>query len=35
MEDGESLELRYFFLNNLPFTLEDRAKIILQRYFKC
>lgn len=35
MEDGESLELKYFFLNNLPFPLEDRAKIILQKYFKC
>lgn len=35
MEDGESLELSYFSLDNLPFTLEDRAKIILQSYFKC
>ncbi|MGM0878972.1 MAG: NUDIX hydrolase [Bacillota bacterium] len=33
MEDGESLDLRYFSLNNLPFPLEDRAKIILERYF--
>ncbi|MGM0867489.1 MAG: NUDIX hydrolase [Bacillota bacterium] len=33
MEDGESLDLRYFSLNNLPFPLEDRAKIILENYF--
>lgn len=33
MEDGESLDLRYFPLYALPSPLEGRAKIILEKYF--
>jgi 8-oxo-dGTP pyrophosphatase MutT (NUDIX family) len=33
MEDGESFDLKYFSLNELPDPLEGRAKIIIERYF--
>lgn len=34
MEDGESIDLKYFSLKNLPILLEGRAKIIIEKYFK-
>jgi 8-oxo-dGTP pyrophosphatase MutT (NUDIX family) len=33
MEDGESFDLKYFSLNELPDPLEGRAGIIIERYF--
>ena len=33
MNDGESLELKYFSLMGLPTQLDERAKIIIEKYF--
>ncbi|MDG5471271.1 NUDIX hydrolase [Jeotgalibacillus sp. ET6] len=33
MNDGESLELKYFSLNSLPSRMDERAKIIIEKYF--
>jgi len=33
MNDGESLGLSYFSINNLPSQLDERAKIILEKHF--
>ncbi|MFJ5760170.1 NUDIX hydrolase [Neobacillus sp. NPDC093182] len=33
MNDGESLDLEYFSINELPTKLDDRAKIIIEKHF--
>ncbi|QFK72377.1 NUDIX hydrolase [Pradoshia sp. D12] len=33
MNDGESLDLRYFPINELPSRLDERAKIIIEKHF--
>lgn len=33
MNDGESIELRYFSLPNLPSNIDGRAKFIIEKYF--
>jgi 8-oxo-dGTP pyrophosphatase MutT (NUDIX family) len=33
MNDGESLDLKYFSINELPSKLDERAKIIIEKYF--
>jgi 8-oxo-dGTP pyrophosphatase MutT (NUDIX family) len=33
MNDGESLDLKYFSINELPSQLDERAKIIIEKYF--
>lgn len=33
MNDGESIELRYFSLLNLPSNIDGRAKMIIEKYF--
>ncbi|WP_066058302.1 NUDIX hydrolase [Robertmurraya korlensis] len=33
MNDGESLDLRYFSINDLPSQLDERAKIIIEKHF--
>ncbi|WEG14435.1 NUDIX hydrolase [Pullulanibacillus sp. KACC 23026] len=33
MNDGESLDLKYFSVNQLPSQLDERAKIIIEKHF--
>ncbi|WP_174612753.1 NUDIX hydrolase [Virgibacillus ihumii] len=33
IDDGESLELRYFALDELPYSLDKRARIIIEKHF--
>ncbi|MGG1679476.1 NUDIX hydrolase [Neobacillus sp. NRS-1170] len=33
MNDGESLDLKYFSLNELPSQIDERAKLIIEKYF--
>lgn len=33
INDGESLDLKYFTINNLPSRLDERARIILEKHF--
>ncbi|MFJ3387576.1 NUDIX hydrolase [Lysinibacillus sp. NPDC086135] len=33
MNDGESLDLKYFAINELPCKLDERAKIIIEKHF--
>jgi 8-oxo-dGTP pyrophosphatase MutT (NUDIX family) len=33
MNDGESLDLKYFSINELPSKLDERAKIIIEKHF--
>ncbi|WP_088103062.1 NUDIX hydrolase [Halalkalibacter urbisdiaboli] len=33
MNDGESLDLKYFSVNELPSQLDERAKIIIEKHF--
>jgi 8-oxo-dGTP pyrophosphatase MutT (NUDIX family) len=33
MNDGESLDLKYFSINELPSQLDERAKIIIEKHF--
>ncbi|MEH7107481.1 NUDIX hydrolase [Bacillus sp. JJ1764] len=33
MNDGESLDLKYFSINDLPPKLDERAKIIIEKHF--
>jgi 8-oxo-dGTP pyrophosphatase MutT (NUDIX family) len=34
MNDGESIDLKYFPVNKLPSHLDERAKIIIEKHFK-
>ncbi|MGM7722833.1 NUDIX hydrolase [Metabacillus sp. Hm71] len=33
MNDGESLDLKYFSINELPSQIDERAKLIIEKYF--
>ncbi len=33
MNDGESLDLKYFSINDLPSQLDERARLIIEKYF--
>ncbi|SHP97988.1 Uncharacterised protein [Mycobacteroides abscessus subsp. abscessus] len=33
MNDGESLDLKYFSIDDLPYQLDEKARLIIERYF--